>query len=49
MPTGKAILASIAMHSERLPSERKSLAVASEVSTLFTDSISASLTESGVG
>jgi hypothetical protein len=49
MPTGKAILASMETHSERLPSERKSLAVASEVSTLFTDSISASLTDSRVG
>jgi hypothetical protein len=49
MPTGKATFASIAMHSERLPSERKSLAVANEVSTLFTDSISALLTESRVG
>jgi hypothetical protein len=49
MPTGKAILASMETHSERLPSERKSLAVAREVSTLFTDSISASLTDSRVG
>jgi hypothetical protein len=48
-PTDKAIFSSIETHSERLPSERNSLAFASESSSLLADSLRAFATESRVG